>query len=95
MDRRGFLKLFATASVGVPVAQHVGLFAELTSWVLGPQKTIFVPPAVELFGGIPIVYDKFAPPNTLYGIPYYETMWQVGSQSGISRSQPRRPVILA
>lgn len=46
MDRRGFLKLFATASVAVPVAQHMGLLEQLTSWVLGPKKTIFIPPAV-------------------------------------------------
>lgn len=48
MDRRGFLKLFAAASVGVPVAQHMGLLEHLTSWVLGPKKTIFIPPAVDL-----------------------------------------------
>lgn len=73
LDRRGFLKLFSTASVGVPVAQHLGLLAELSEWVLGPQKTIFIPRLDAVPGRVEL------------GIPYYECNWTTGEWKGISR----------
>lgn len=71
MDRRGFLELFATVSVGVPVAQHIGLLEHLKSWVLGPKRTIFIPPAVELAQPFAVSQISGLMLEGLQGIPYY------------------------
>lgn len=90
MDRRGFLKLFGQASVGVPVAQHLGLLEELTKWVLSPKK-IFIPVHQNIHavpGRIDLLNLKhWQPiPDHLNGIPYYEINANCGTWNGLTRS---------
>lgn len=44
MNRRAFLTMFATGSVGMTATDKLGYLDDLTKWVLSPSKAIFVPP---------------------------------------------------
>jgi hypothetical protein len=47
VDRRKFLSMFATGSIGMTVANKIELFNDMKNWVLSPSKTIFIPPALS------------------------------------------------